>query len=192
MEHHPKCSVADLGLEACRAFSTEETQTQGPSVAELEKLIREARDREAKLIEQSAVAKEQISQLQFRLVNIQHDKSSVSYYTGFPSYCMLKSFYNYLGPAVNHLIYSQKAAESDEVSKQCRPRTLPLLDELFLTLARLRAGLFEQDLANRVNISQSTVSEILITWINFIYFKLKEIPLWPPRDLVQMNMPKIL
>ena len=81
---------------------------EGPSVAELKTPLWEARDREARLIEQLAVAKEQVSQLQFRLVNIQHDKSSFSYYTGFPSYCMLKSFYNYLGPAVNHLIYSHE------------------------------------------------------------------------------------
>jgi len=65
------------------------------------------------------------------------------------------------------------------------------MEELFLTLVRLHAGLFEQDLANRFKISQSTVSQIIITWINFLYFKLKEIPLWLPRDLVQMNMPKV-
>lgn len=58
------------------------------------------------------------------------------------------------------------------------------------TLLRLHLGLLEQDIAYRFQISQPTVSRIVCTWINFLYFKLKEIPLWPPKELVRMNMPK--
>ena len=47
----------------------------------------------------------------------------------------------------------------------------------FLVLIRLRLGLMEQDLADRFEISQSTVSRIIITWINFLFLKLKEIPI---------------
>ena len=43
----------------------------------------------------------------------------------------------------------------------------------------------EQDLAY-FDISQSTVSRIIIAWIHFLY---KEIPLWPPKELVCTNMP---
>ena len=39
----------------------------------------------------------------------------------------------------------------------------------FLVLIRLRLGLMEQDLADRFEISQSTVSRIIITWINFLF-----------------------
>ena len=46
----------------------------------------------------------------------------------------------------------------------------------------------EQDLAYRFDISQSTVSRIIIAWINFLYVKFKEI-LWPPKELVCANMP---
>ena len=90
VEHHPKTSVADSGLQVCRAFSTELTQTEGPSIAELETLQQEARDREAKLI------------------GVQD--------------CLNKS----------------------------------------------------------LQIDLTSVSRILITWINFLYLKLQEIPLWPP------------
>ena len=48
----------------------------------------------------------------------------------------------------------------------------------------------EQDLAYHFNISQSTVSRITCTWINFLYLKLKEIPLWPAREIVRVNMTK--
>ena len=57
-------------------------------------------------------------------------------------------------------------------------------------LVRLRLGLLEQDLAYHFGVSQSTVSRIINTWINFIYLQLKQIPLWIPRDLTQLNMPR--
>ena len=38
-------------------------------------------------------------------------------------------------------------------------------------------------------VSVSTVSRICITWINFLYHKLKEIPMWPKRDMVFSSMP---
>ena len=114
------------------------------------------------------------------------------YYTGFSSFFALKSFYDYLGLAADHLImsYSHDGSIPDEQVKRCRSRALPPLEEFFMTMLRLRAGLFEQDIANRFQVSQSTVSRIVCTWINFLYLQLKDIPLWPPRELVQMNMPK--
>ena len=75
-----------------------------------------------------------------------------------------------------------------ESSKRCRPRDLLPEDEFFLVLVRLRLGVMEQDLADRFEISQSTTSRIICTWIYFLYLKFKEIPLWPPRDLVLANM----
>ena len=59
----------------------------------------------------------------------------------------------------------------------------------FLMFVRLRLGLFERDLADRFGVSVSTVSRICITWINFLYLKLKEIPMWPKKELVVSCMP---
>ena len=58
-----------------------------------------------------------------------------------------------------------------------------------MTMVHLRLGLLEQGITHRFQVSQSTVSRIICTWINFLFLKLKEIPLWPPKELVQMNMP---
>ena len=129
----------------------------------------------------------------FRLSNMKGDDSKITFHTGFPSYDSLRAFYNFLGPAVYNLCYSCKNNEDDSEAKlkgRCRPRSLPPLEEFFLTMVRLRLGLMEQDPAYRFGVSQPTVSRIISTWVNFIYLKLKEIPLWPPKDLLYGNMPQ--
>ena len=69
-----------------------------------------------------------------------------------------------------------------------RPRAFQSTEEFFLVLVRLRLGLLEQDLADRFEISCATVSRIFATWINFLYFKFKQFPLWPPQEVVQSNI----
>ena len=63
------------------------------------------------------------------------------------------------------------------------------INEFLIILARLRLGLLEQLLGDLVGVSCATISRIFTTYINFLYFKLKEISLWPPKDVVA-NMPK--
>lgn len=48
----------------------------------------------------------------------------------------------------------------------------------------------ERYLAYRFEVSRATVSRIITTWINFLYVKFEQIPIWPPRNLVNSNMPK--
>ena len=57
-------------------------------------------------------------------------------------------------------------------------------------LVHLRLGLFERDLANRFNVSVSTVCRIWRTWIRFMYLRFKKILLWPSQSLVNLYMPK--
>ena len=69
--------------------------------------------------------------------------------------------FNYLGDAVNHLIYPGSASNPSTISRTKTQRALSARNEFFMTLCRLRCGLLEQDLAFRFQISQSTVSRIL-------------------------------
>ena len=135
-----------------------------------------------------------LEEAKFRLSNIKDDDSKVTFYTGFPSFSTLKACYDFLGPSVNNLKYSKKqeesAIQSGVENNRLRQRSLPPIEEFFMTLVRVRLGLVEQDLAYRFGVSQSTVSRITCTWINLLFVKLKELPLWPPRELVKARMPQ--
>ena len=69
--------------------------------------------------------------------------------------------------------------------------TLCTEDQLFLFLCKIKLGLFEQDLAERFEISISTVSRTtLVTWTNYLYFLLGSLPIWPSREQVNKTIPR--
>ena len=62
-------------------------------------------------------------------------------------------------------------------------------EELFLCLVRFRLGLLERDLANRFNVSASQVSRIWVTWLDFLYRRLRSMPIWPSQSYVRETSP---
>ena len=123
-----------------------------------------------------------------------HNNKELHYYTGFKSYEIFKTCFDFLGPAAYGLNYwdSSTVTEASNAEKgtKGRNRKLPPMDEFLLVMARLRAGLSETDLAYRFAVFQSAVSRIWITWINFMYLQLQMIPLWPTRAMIDADMPE--
>ena len=66
---------------------------------------------------------------------------------------------------------------------------LPVEDEDLLVLMKLRMGLSVVDLGERFNIAKSTVNNIFLTWINYLYVTLGSIKIWPHRDIILQNAP---
>lgn len=188
-----ECSEDEASYSAADYESSESEEETDKSLSTQTDLAMEEMDTLVSLRDRVAVLEDRLEKAQFRLCNITDDDSKVTFYTGFPSFSTLNAFFIFLGPAVHNLKYSKTQEQIDTVSgiekKRLRPRALPPIEELFMTLIRLRLGLLEQDLAYRFNMSQSTVSRIVCTWINFQYLKLKELPLWPPREIIRSNMP---
>ena len=64
-------------------------------------------------------------------------------------------------------------SENDEYlesfPKPGRPRLPHPKEELFITLCRLRQGFPEEHLAHLYGVSQTTISRIMITWVNLLY-----------------------
>jgi len=130
----------------------------------------------------------------FRLENIKDKTELVKYYTGFPDYVTLLTFYEQVLEAdakVMKLWDSRRCGDSEATDVKCGPSCkLPLLEQFFLTLVRLRLGLFETDLAVRFGLSQSSISRITTTWINLMFHSLKALYRFPPWHIVKKYMPE--
>ena len=62
-------------------------------------------------------------------------------------------------------------------------------DEYILVLMKLRMGLLTIDLAERFCVTESTVVNIFLTWINYLYVTLGSLKIWPHRDMIPHNSP---
>ena len=63
------------------------------------------------------------------------------------------------------------------------------MNQLFLTLVKLRLNLRVKDLAFRFGISTSSVSRYITTWICFLYHYLKELDWSPSVEQVMGTLP---
>ena len=124
----------------------------------------------------------------FGVARFTYDKKLISFYTGFATYSMFQSVYECIEPTAKNMQCMFYQA-SETISLSGRKRCMLLIDELFLFLCRLRAGLLEQDLAVRFNCSVSTVSRKIVTLANFLYFTLGRIPIWLSKETVDKYMP---
>ena len=90
-------------------------------------------------------------------------------YTGFSDHDALMAFYEELleedAKAMRQWRGGKTPEEYDAEAKCGHKFKLPLLEQFFLTLTRLRLGLLERDIAHRFQISQSTVTRIFATCV---------------------------
>ncbi|XP_049524116.1 uncharacterized protein LOC119453449 [Dermacentor silvarum] len=80
-----------------------------------------------------------------------------------------------------------------EVLKEGMARTnrnsLTLFQEMLIFLIRLRLNVPLQDLAYRFNVSQSTASTVVNTWIDVAFVRLSRAVKWPESEELQRTMP---
>ena len=81
---------------------------------------------------------------------------------------------------------------SDSLSGKKRGPKLKMkaLDQLFMCLTWLRNGFSLSHMSWLFQLPKSTVSRYLISWINFLYFSLGSIPIWPSKEQIQKFMPE--
>ena len=129
----------------------------------------------------------------FRYENIKDRDDLVKFYTGLPDHLTLLAFYEEIlesdAKVMRQWDGKRSKAAYDEL-KCGRPCKLTQLEQLFMTLVRLRLGLPELDLAQRFDISQSSVSRITMTWINLMYHNLKALECFPPFHVIKKYMPE--
>ena len=160
------------------------------------------------LQEELSKAKEKEYIFKFGLERFSSSPEDINFYNGFPDYNTIVAFGHYIEPNAANLTYYSSARDvSGSVSNVPFPcfnatgkkfpgkgvgaqRTLQPLDEFWLFLTRVRLGLFERDLAFRLNISLSTVSDIVNTWSNYLFVILGSLPIWSSIDVIKQHLPK--
>ncbi|XP_057297120.1 uncharacterized protein LOC130626026 [Hydractinia symbiolongicarpus] len=75
-------------------------------------------------------------------------------------------------------------------SQRGRPRILSPLESFLLTLVRIRRNFDIFHLSYIFQVSEATVTNTVLTWINYMYVKFGSICIWPTRQQVKDVMPK--
>ncbi|XP_063418869.1 uncharacterized protein LOC134701663 [Mytilus trossulus] len=132
--------------------------------------------------------------------NIQNDDAKVRFYTGFVGFQVFWMFFNTLVKhGADNLNYwegearsmGQKTYHEPGVCKPGKKRFLRPIDEFLMTCMRLRLALRHEHLADIFRVSESTVSRIMNTWINFLYDHCLTLIAWPTREQIMRNLPKL-
>ena len=97
----------------------------------------------------------------------------VQFYTGLPSFEVLKKTFSFVSPRVNR-----------------RSLLLTKFQEFVLLLIKLRLNVPHQDLAYRFNVLRTIVTRVLATWLAIIDICLTPLIVWPRREALQRSMPQ--
>ena len=81
------------------------------------------------------------------------------------------------------------SSSSVDLLKSGRMPKVTAINQLFLYLVWLQNGTL-QHLSWLFDISIPTASRYIITWINFLYLKLGNVPIWPAWEQVDQYMPE--
>ena len=111
----------------------------------------------------------------YRIEKYKENDEAMKYLTGFEDYEHFLLLFNVLGPACFELKY-----KSDELSAQ---------NELFLTLMKIRHAKDDFALSLDFGVGRKVVSNIVRTWINFMYFELSELDFWCEREVIDEHFP---
>ena len=100
-----------------------------------------------------------------------NDNELIRFYTGFPTYMMLISFFNVLSPsALNMVRWTQICRQRSNLSKKLYKsfnQKLLLIDQLFMILQKVRLGTLDQDVAEK-DAKQSEPFHMLLRSFNLI------------------------
>ena len=126
------------------------------------------------------------------------------FYTGFESYQALIAFWDFVKPCSESLISWKNARAKvkgdhadpsvpfpflqQQKNERNRQREMEPIDQLWL-FTRVRLGLFERELAHRLGVSVSTMSDVFVTWANYFYIMLGSLPVWPSKENVKEHLP---
>lgn len=108
-------------------------------------------------------------------------KKDYKYYTGFTKE-QFDAVYTFLVPTEEDPIKWSKTVKGS--------KSLTTIDQLLLVLIKLRQNFDFQHISHLFNISAQYSSAIFSQWINYIFFRLGSLNIWPHRETIIENMPE--
>ena len=165
--------------------------------AEIERLRKRVNELEA----ENAYLKDEVDTLKPRIFDYKNISADVKLFQKMTGFENKKSnyLYEFLNPGDN--CENIKFYESGESAVNMdnsfshtsskrgpKPKIEPI-NQLFMFLTCLRNGFTLQFTSWLVNMPKSTVSRHIITWVNFIYFSLRSIPIWPSKQQIIDTVP---
>lgn len=122
--------------------------------------------------------------MSFSAEAIMNNEKLIKYYTGFSKDSFM-SIFKFLVPNEEDcpLTYVGKGNLN-------QIKDLNLLNQLFLTLCKLRNDTDLADLAFRFGITPQTAGVIFNSWINYMFLRFGEVSIWPQREVLYQNMPE--
>lgn len=131
-----------------------------------------------KLQAEITALKAQLPTSLFGYDDLKRNDTASKYYSGF-SYQKFDASWSFLSPEVSQLpIWQGNETKLCPGNKHWRQKP-KAKDQLFLTLTRLRGGYLLKDLTFRTGLSEGWISQIIITWIQFVYVKFKYLNIFP-------------
>lgn len=103
----------------------------------------------------------------------------MKYYTGLENSHHFDYVLYTLGPAAYHLQYRWR-----------KPSTVSVPNQLLITLIKLRLHTPNQELAYLFGVSEYSIANIFVTWVNFMYIQWRQLDIFPEKELVKFYMPR--
>ncbi|XP_066921327.1 uncharacterized protein [Clytia hemisphaerica] len=121
-------------------------------------------------------------------VILQSAKKTKYFIASFPKH--FGDLYEFLGDAKFNLTYWNS---TNKINSTIRNFSLPIPDQLFITLLRFLRGFNLYTLAHFYDVSEKTIRTIFTTWIMFMFHHFKSLKdvIFPERQVFKKTLPKI-
>lgn len=122
----------------------------------------------------------------FSVENFMYDDKEIFFYTGVQSYKLLIIIFRFVFKSEKE---TTMGAVHQTGKRLRRKHKMTPLNEMFLTLIKLRRNYEYHHLAHLFLISQSAVARIFLTWVNLLYLRLADMDIFPHRDKILFHAP---
>ena len=131
----------------------------------------------------------------FTSANLLKDDKITLFWIRLPKKEVFDSLFRYFDPVAKQMKYTRGKSDPVHIKKSYKlkpgkDRKIPLIEEFFAVLVRLKVGLILTDISSRFGISEGHFSKIFDTWIKFLSCELEALIRFPSLPEIKRHMPE--